>query len=156
VVHFLYASIIRPTVFSHPCYGGLIVGRPVPRKKTRQYRNKSMLRDNWSKAHCYNQYCGSTYLPPLLELVVKREARSAARRLWSLGSWSYLHPSGGPSSILMRLQMSDPLFNMSLSLCGLHNNFEPKYGVNKLIREDWTKGTSSLTAVKGLVWFTEG
>jgi len=32
-------------------------------------------------------------LPPL-ELVVHSEARSAVHRLWSLGYWSYLHPSG--------------------------------------------------------------
>ena len=28
---------------------------------------------------------------PLRDLVIKGEARSAAHRLWSLGSWSYLH-----------------------------------------------------------------
>ena len=31
-------------------------------------------------------------LPPL-ELVVQSEARSTANRLWSLGCWSYLHPT---------------------------------------------------------------
>jgi len=30
-------------------------------------------------------------LPPL-DLLIKREARSAAHCLWSLGCWSYLHP----------------------------------------------------------------
>ena len=34
-------------------------------------------------------------------------------------------------------------------------NFEPKYGVTMLAREDWTKGTGSPPAVKGLVWFTD-
>jgi hypothetical protein len=42
-------------------------------------------------------------LPPL-ELVVQREAMSAAHCLCSLGSWSYLHPIRGHSSILMLLQ----------------------------------------------------
>jgi len=43
------------------------------------------------------------YLPPL-ELVVQSEVGSAVQRLWSLGSWSYLHPNQGHSSILMQLQ----------------------------------------------------
>jgi hypothetical protein len=47
-------------------------------------------------------------LPPL-ELVVQSEMRSAAHHLWSLGSWSYLHPNRGHSSVLMRLQQSDPI-----------------------------------------------
>jgi hypothetical protein len=35
-------------------------------------------------------------------------------------------------------------------------NFEPKYRVTTLTMEDWTKGTGTPTAVKGLVWFTDG
>ena len=34
-------------------------------------------------------------------------------------------------------------------------NFEPKYRVTMLTREDWTKGTGT-PVVKGLVWFTDG
>jgi len=34
-------------------------------------------------------------------------------------------------------------------------NFEPKYRVTMLTREEWTKGTGT-PAVKGLVWFTDG
>ena len=33
----------------------------------------------------------------------------AAHRLWSLWCWSYLHPNWGHSSILRRLQQSDPI-----------------------------------------------
>ena len=47
--------------------------------------------------------------PPPLELVVQSEARSAAHRLWSLGSWSYLNTNRRHSSVLMRLQQSDPI-----------------------------------------------
>lgn len=54
-------------------------------------------------------------LPPL-ELVVQSEVRSAVHRLWSLGSWSYLHPSQGHISTLMRLQQSDPIFNMEVDV----------------------------------------
>jgi hypothetical protein len=35
-------------------------------------------------------------------------------------------------------------------------NFEPKYRVTMLTREDWTKGTGTHSVVKGLVWFTDG
>jgi hypothetical protein len=49
-------------------------------------------------------------LPPL-DLVVQGEARASVHRLWSLGSWSYLHPNSGHSTILVRLHQSDPAFN---------------------------------------------
>jgi hypothetical protein len=35
-------------------------------------------------------------------------------------------------------------------------NLEPKYGVTLLTREDWTNGTGVPSAVKELVWFTDG
>jgi len=35
-------------------------------------------------------------------------------------------------------------------------NPEPKNRVTTVTREDWTKGTGDPTAVKGLIWFTEG
>jgi len=35
-------------------------------------------------------------------------------------------------------------------------NFEPKYRVIMLTREDWTKETGIPPVVKGLVWFTDG
>jgi hypothetical protein len=33
-------------------------------------------------------------------------------------------------------------------------NFEPKYGVTMLTREEWTRGLGAPTAVKPLVWYT--
>ena len=35
-------------------------------------------------------------------------------------------------------------------------NFESKYRVTMLTREEWTKGTGTPPVVKGLVWFTDG
>jgi hypothetical protein len=35
-------------------------------------------------------------------------------------------------------------------------NFEPKYMVTMLTRDEWTKGTGTPPAVKGLCWFTDG
>ena len=91
-----------------------------------------------------------------LELVVQSEARSAVHYLWSLGSWSYLHPNRAQSSILIRLQQSDPTFNMGVDAMRPTFNFEPKYRVTMLTREDWTRGTGTPPVVKGLVWFTDG
>jgi len=54
-------------------------------------------------------------LPPL-DFVVQSEARSAVQQLWSLGCWSYLHPNRGHSSILVRLQQSDPIFNLGVDV----------------------------------------
>ena len=93
-------------------------------------------------------------LPPL-ELVVQSEAQSAAHRLWSLGSWCYLHPNWGHNSILMQLQQSDTIFNMGVDVMRPAFNFEPKYRVTMLTREDWTRGTGT-SVVKGLIWFTDG
>jgi len=56
----------------------------------------------------------------------------------------------------MRLQQSDPVFNMRVDIMQPAHNFEPRYEVAMLTREDWTKTTAALTAVKGLVWFTDG
>jgi hypothetical protein len=54
----------------------------------------------------------------------------------------------------MRLQQSDPIFNMGVDVMRPAFNLEPKYGEVMLIREDWTKGTGAPPAVKELVWFT--
>ena len=60
------------------------------------------------------------------------------------------------SSILIRIQQSDPMFNMEVDIMRPAYNFEPQYGVAMLMREDWTKATGAPPAVKGLAWFTDG
>jgi hypothetical protein len=93
---------------------------------------------------------------PSWELVVQSEVRLAAHRLWSLGCWSYLHPSRGHSSILMRLQQSDPIFSMGVDVMRPTFNLETKYRVTMLTREDWTKGSGAPPEAKRLVRFTDG
>jgi len=88
-------------------------------------------------------------LPPL-ELLVLIEARSAAHRLWSLGFWSYLHPSRRHSSVLMRLQQSDPIYNMGVDVMRPTFHFEPKCRVTLLNWEAWTKGLGAPPEIKGL------
>jgi hypothetical protein len=74
-------------------------------------------------------------LPPL-DLLVQGEARASAHRLWGLGSWSYLHPNHGHERILGGLQQSDPIFNMRVDVMRPTYNFECKYRVVALTRED--------------------
>jgi hypothetical protein len=94
-------------------------------------------------------------LPPL-DLVVQSEARALAHCLWSLWSWSYLHPNSGYSRILVRLQQSDPIFDMRVDIMRPTYNFEPRYRVMALTRKDWTTGTGTPPSVKGHVWFKNG
>jgi len=49
----------------------------------------------------------------------------------------------------MRLQQSDPLFNVGVDIMRSAFNFEPKYRVTMLTREDRTKGTGTPLVVKG-------
>jgi hypothetical protein len=67
-------------------------------------------------------------LPPL-DLVVQGEARSAARRLWSLEYWSYLHPSRGHSYILLQLRKSYSVFNVGSMLWGQYLALNPSVGL---------------------------
>jgi hypothetical protein len=94
-------------------------------------------------------------LPPL-DLVIQGEARSTVHRLWSLGCWSYLHPQRGHSCTLIRLQKSDPIFNMRVDVMKPVFNLEPTYRYTMLTREEWTSGPGTPPAVKGLVWFRDG
>lgn len=57
---------------------------------------------------------------------------------------------------MLRLQQSDPTFNMGVDVMRPAYNFEPQYRVTLLTREDWTTATGTPPAVKGLVWFTDG
>jgi hypothetical protein len=64
-----------------------------------------------------------------LDMVIQGEVRSAVHHLWSLGCWSYLHPSRGHSRILMRLQRFDTIFNMRVNVIRSTFNLEPKLGL---------------------------
>jgi len=52
----------------------------------------------------------------------------------------------------MRLPQSD----MGVDVMRPAFNFEPKYKVTMLTREDWTKETGTPPVVKGLIRFTDG
>jgi len=49
----------------------------------------------------------------------------------------------------MRLQQSDPIFNIRVEVVRPAFNFEPKYKVTMLTREDWTKELALLLQSRG-------
>jgi len=74
-----------------------------------------------------------------------------AHCLWSLGCWFYLHPDRRHSSILMRLQKSDPIFSTGVAVMRPDFNLELKYWVTMLTREEWTRGPGTPPVIKGLI-----
>ena len=56
----------------------------------------------------------------------------------------------------MWLQHSDPIFNVGVDVMRPGFNPEPKYSINMLTGEEWSKGIGASPPVKGLIWFTEG
>jgi hypothetical protein len=66
---------------------------------------------------------------PTLELVNQLEAWSVAHCLWSLGCWSYLHPTQGHGSILRQLERFDLIFNMGFDIMRPAFNIEHKYRI---------------------------
>ena len=85
-----------------------------------------------------------------LELVIQLEAWSAAHHLWSLGCWSYLHPTQEHSNILMQLERFDPIFNMGFNIMRPGFNIEHKYKVTMFSREEKTREPGTPPVVKGL------
>jgi hypothetical protein len=55
----------------------------------------------------------------------------------------------------MRLQRSDPIFNMGVDIMKPAFNLERKYRVTMLTREEWTTGQAT-PVVNGLIWLNDG
>jgi len=64
VVHWLYISIIRPSITFASLVWWPGCQMASAKKKTKQSSKTSMLRVNRSNAHHSHQCCGSSYLPP--------------------------------------------------------------------------------------------
>jgi len=112
VVYWIYVSIIGPSVrFASLVWWPGCQTASAKKKLSRVQIVACLGVTGAMRTTPTNAVAAFVCLPPL-KLVVQSEARSAAHRLWSLGSWSYLHPNRGHSSILMRLQQLDPIFNM--------------------------------------------
>jgi hypothetical protein len=104
VAHWLYSSIIRPSItFASAVWWPGCQTAGAKKKLSRVQRLACLGIMGAMRTNPTNAVEALICLPPL-ELVVKSEVRSAAHHLWSLGSWSYLHPNRGHSSILMQLQ----------------------------------------------------
>jgi len=134
VVHWLYVTIIRPPItFASSVWWPGCQMASAKRKLSRSQRLACLGITGAMHTTPTNAEEALICLPPL-ELVVQSDARSAADRLWSLGCWSYLHPNRGYSSILMRLQQSDLIFNMGVDVMRPAFNLEPKYRVIVLMQ----------------------
>jgi hypothetical protein len=55
----------------------------------------------------------------------------------------------------MRLQKSDPIFNMRVDVIKTVFNIEHKYRGTMLTREEWTRAYGTPPVLKWLVWFTD-
>jgi len=112
VVHWLYVSVIRPSVTfaSLVWWPGCQTASTM--KKLSKIQRLASLRITGAVRTTPTCAMEALICLPPLELVVQGEARMAVHHLWSLGCWSYLHPNRGHSSILKRLQQSDPIFNL--------------------------------------------
>jgi len=156
VVHWLYVAIVKLTI----SFASLVwwLGCQMASAKKRLGKVQRLACLGITGAICTSPTGTMEALTglPLLDLLIQGEVRSAAHRLWSLGCWSYFHPSQDHSCILTRLQKSDPTFNMGVEVMKPVFNPEPKYRVTMLTREEWTRGPGTLPAVKGLIWFTNG
>jgi hypothetical protein len=94
-------------------------------------------------------------IPPL-DLVIQGEAGLAAHRLWSLGGWSYLHPNVDIVTYWLDFRSRTPFLIRGIEFMRPVSNLEPKYKVTILAREEWTRSPGTPSAVKGLVWYTDG
>ena len=115
VVHWLYVSVIRPSV----TFASLVWWpgcQTASANKLSRIQRLACLGITGALRTTPTRAMEALICLPHLELVVQGEARMAAHRVWSLGCWSYLHPNKGHSSILKRLQQSDPIFNMGSTL----------------------------------------
>jgi hypothetical protein len=157
VVYWLYVSIIRPSLtFASLVWWPGCQTASSQQKLSRIHRLACLGITGAMCTTATNAVEGLLCLPPL-DLVVRRETRSTAHGLWSLGCWSHLHPNRGHGSILTWLQKSDPIFTMGVDFMKPAFNLEPQYRVTMLTRENWTQGTGNHPpAVKGLAWFTDG
>jgi hypothetical protein len=148
-VSWLYASVVRPSI----TYASLVWWPGCETTRANQVLSSAQrfacLGITAAMRTTTNAMEALVGLPPL-DLVMQGEARASTHRLWSLGSWSYLHSNSGHSTILARLHQSDPIFNMRADVMRPAYNFEPKYRVELLSRKDWTIGTGTPPLLRGM------
>ena len=136
MVRWLYVSIIRPAITFASLVWWPGCQTASAKKKLSKIQRLACLGIRGAMRTTLTDVVEALICLPPLELMVQNEARSTAHRLWSLGCWSYLHPNRGHSSILRRLQQSDPIFNMEVEFMRPTFNLESKYRVTMLTRED--------------------
>ena len=149
VVHWLYVAIVRPTIsFASLVWWPGCQTASTKRKLSKVQRLACLGIMGAFRTTPIGAMEALVGLPPL-DLLIQGEVRSAAHRLWSLGCCSYLHPRQGHSHILIRLQESDPIFNMRVDTMRPVYNLEPRYRVTMLTREDWTRSPGIFLWLRG-------
>ena len=101
VVHWLYISIIRPSIASVSLVWCPSCQTASAKKRLSRVQRLACLGITGAmRTASTSSMVALTGLLPL-QLLVQSEARLAAHRLWSLGCWSYPHPSQGHCSLMM-------------------------------------------------------
>ena len=110
VVHWLYVPVIRPYInFASLVWWPGCQTASVKKRLSRVQGLACLGVMGWMYTTPTSAMETLTCLPSL-ELVFQSEVRSAAHCLWTLRCWSFLHPNRGYSSMLMWLQLLDPIF----------------------------------------------
>ena len=123
VVRWLYISVIGPTItFASLMWWPSCQSARV-KKKLRSIQRIACLGITGTMRTTPTGATKTRLCLPSLELEVLSATRSAAHRLWSQRCWSYLHPNRGYSSVLTRLQQSDPIFSMGVDAARRTFNF---------------------------------
>ena len=90
VVHWLYVAIVRPSVTFASLVWWPGCQTASAKKKLSKIQRLACLGITGAMCTTPTTTMEALICLPPLELVVQREARSTAHRLWSLGCWSYL------------------------------------------------------------------
>jgi hypothetical protein len=129
VVHWLYVSIIRPSI----TFASLVwwPGCKTASAMRRPSRIQRLACLGITGAMCTTHTSTMEALTclPQLKLVVQSEARSDAHHLWSLGCWSYLHSVEDMVAHWCGFSSQIPYFIWGWRLWGQHFILNPNIGL---------------------------
>ncbi|VEN63036.1 unnamed protein product [Callosobruchus maculatus] len=156
VVHWLYTTIVRPSLI----YGSIVWWTCIKTEATRAKLNKVQRLACLSITSAVRTTPLSAIetllnLPPL-DLVIQGEARKTGFRLWSQGSWTFMNPGKGRSTILAELHEDCPILLARSDTVSPTHRFNRKFTVVFPSREEWKSKKRQLIEGGGQVWYTDG